>query len=139
MPMTLSDEIKRILDAPNFAHLATLMADGSPKNEPVWIAREGDRILITTDRKSIKSINIERDPRVALSITDYADPYDQVLIRGRVIETRGDEDLAFMDSLSRKYTGVPFPRRRWSGRMVYVIEPTLARHYKLQLKHTPPA
>jgi len=137
MAVKLSDEIKRILDAPNFAHLATLMEDGSPKSEPVWIARDGDRILLTTDRKSIKSINIDRDPRVALSITDYADPYDQVLIRGRVIEARGDEGMEFMDSLARKYTGAPFARRKWSARVVYVIEPTLARHHKLPLKHTP--
>ena len=55
MSKPLSDDIKRLIDAPNFASLATLMEDGSPKAEPVWVGREGDRIVIATDRKSLKS------------------------------------------------------------------------------------
>ena len=137
MALKLDDDVKRILDAPNFAHLSTLMEDGSPKVEPIWIDREGDHILITTDRKSIKAINIDRDPRVALSITDYANPYEQVLIRGRVIETRDDNALQVLDRVSLKYTGAPFPRRKWSTRVVYVVEPSLARYYKSPLTHTP--
>ena len=136
--ITLSDDAKRLLDAPNFAALTTLMEDGWPKTEPVWVGREGDRIVIATDRKSIKSINIERDPRVALSITDYANPYEQLLIRGRVVEAREDHDLAIMDALSQKYLGGPFPRRKWSSRVAYFIAPTVARYYKSPLQHTPP-
>jgi hypothetical protein len=48
MPPPLSQEIKQLLDRPNFAHLATLMPDGSPQSVPVWVGREGDRILICT-------------------------------------------------------------------------------------------
>jgi PPOX class probable F420-dependent enzyme len=138
MTITLSDDAKRLLDAPNFAALTTLMGDGWPKTEPVWVGREGDLVVIATDRKSIKSINIDRDPRVALSITDYANPYEQLLIRGRVVEAREDNDLAIMDALSQKYLGGPFPRRKWSSRVAYFIEPTVARYYKSPLKHTPP-
>jgi PPOX class probable F420-dependent enzyme len=138
MMTTLSDDAKRLLDAPNFAALTTLMEDGWPKTEPVWIGREGDRIVIATDRKSIKSINIERDGRVALSVTDYVNPYEQLLIRGRVVEAREDNDLKVMDALSQKYLGGPFPRRKWSSRVAYVIEPTVARYYKSPLQHTPP-
>ena len=138
MSKPLSDDIKRLIDAPNFASLATLMQDGSPKAEPIWVGRDGDRIVICTDRKSIKSINIDRDPRVALSITDFDNPYEQLLIRGRVVEAREDNDLAIMDVLSQKYLGGPFPRRKWSSRVAYFIAPTVARYYKSPLKHTPP-
>jgi PPOX class probable F420-dependent enzyme len=138
MTITLSDEAKRLVDAPNFAALTTLMEDGWPKTEPVWIGRDGDRIVICTDRKSIKSINIDRDPRVSLSITDFVNPYEQLLIRGRVVEAREDNDLAIMDVLSQKYLGAPFPRRKWSSRVAYFIEPTVARYYLSPLKHTPP-
>ena len=69
MSKTLSDDAKRLIDAPNIAHLTTLMEDGFPKAEPVWIGRDGDRIIVCTDHKSIKGQNIDRDPRVALSIT----------------------------------------------------------------------
>src|SRR5207249_7449422 len=40
MPVALSSEIKGLIDAPNFAHFATLMPDGSPQSVPVWIGRE---------------------------------------------------------------------------------------------------
>jgi hypothetical protein len=53
MPIILSDEIKTLIDRPNFAHLATLMPDGSPHSAPVWIAREGDLILICTEASSL--------------------------------------------------------------------------------------
>ena len=46
MPSPLSTEAKALIDRPNFAHLATLMADGSPHSVPVWVGREGDRLLV---------------------------------------------------------------------------------------------
>ncbi|HLG89040.1 MAG TPA: TIGR03618 family F420-dependent PPOX class oxidoreductase [Alphaproteobacteria bacterium] len=138
MSKALSDDAKRLIDAPNFAALTTLMDDGSPKTEPVWVGRDGDRIVICTDRKSIKGINIDRDPRVALSITDFENPYEQLLIRGRVVESRDDNDLKIMDALSHKYIGAPFPRRKWSSRVAYYVEADVARYYKSPLKHTPP-
>jgi PPOX class probable F420-dependent enzyme len=131
----LDDDARRLLDGANYGHLATLMGDGSPKVEPVWVGRDGDRVLVTTDAKSIKAINAARDPRVALSIVAFDDPYDQLLVRGKVIETREDDDLVAMDAMSQKYLGSSFPRRRWSKRVVLVIAPTLARHYKSTLRH----
>jgi PPOX class probable F420-dependent enzyme len=136
-PRPLDADVRRLVDAANFAHLATLMPDGAPKVEPVWIGREGDLLLIATDRRSLKGRNLALDPRVALSITSQDNPYEQVLIRGRVIETRPDDDLATLDALSARYLGSPFPRRKWSSRVVYVVAATLARYYKSPLQHTP--
>ena len=45
MAQALSQEIKQLVDRPNFAHLLTLMADGSPQSVPVWVGREGERSL----------------------------------------------------------------------------------------------
>ncbi|HZO09121.1 MAG TPA: PPOX class F420-dependent oxidoreductase [Myxococcota bacterium] len=137
--MKLCPDARRLLDAPNFGHLATLMADGSPKVEPVWVAREGDLVLIATDRRTLKGRNMERDPRVALSVTSQDDPYEQVLIRGRVVEIRPDADLAALDRLSRQYLGSAFPRRKWPSRAVFAVEATLARYYKSPLEHRPTA
>jgi len=125
----LNDDMKRLIDAANFAHLATLQADGSPKVEPVWLGREDDRLLVATDRKSLKSGNVDRDPRVAISLVARENPYEQLLIRGRVVECRDDNDLVGLDALSQAYLGKPFPRRKWSSRVLYVIEPIVARHY----------
>ena len=77
MAMSLSNEVKALLDGPNFVHLATLMPDGSPHSVPVWVGREGDRILICTGEGSLKAKNTQPDPRVALSIVDFHDPYQE--------------------------------------------------------------
>ena len=137
MAKVLDNDVKRILDAANFAHLSTLMEDGSPKVEPTWVGRDGDTILIATDNRGIKGKNIANDKRVALSVTDFNNPYEQVLIRGKVIETREDNDLTVLDALSHQYLGTEFPRRKWTSRVVYVIEASVARYYQSPLEHTP--
>ena len=135
--MKLSYDAKRLLDGANIAHLATLQPDGAPRVEPVWVERDGDLVLMTTDAGTLKGRNIEADPRVAVSIVDFDNPYEQLLIRGRVVDLRPDEDLAFLDSLSMQYTSRPFARRKWNRRVVCVIEPTVARFHRSPLVHAP--
>jgi len=139
MPLALSNEIKALLDRANFAHLSTLMPDGSPQSVPVWIGREGDRILICTGEGSLKARNTARDPRVALSVVDFLNPYEEVQLRGRVVERRPDSDFKLMDVISHKYTGKPFPFRNPEGRVALVIEFEKARYTKLPFEHTPAA
>ena len=138
MAIALSDDVRKLIDGPNFAHLATLMPDGSPQSVPVWVGREGDRLLVCTGEGSLKAGNTRRDPRVALSIVDFHDPYEEVQLRGRVVERRPDPDLAIMDPVSHKYTGKPFPMRGGEGRVALVIEVDKARYTKLPFAHTPP-
>ena len=137
--MKLSSETKQLLDSANFAHLATLMSDGSPQSVPVWVGREGDRIVICTGEKSLKARNTAREPRVAISIVDFHNPYSEVQIRGRVIERRPDPDLKLMDPISHKYTGKPFPFRDPEGRVALIIEVEKERYTKLPFEHTPGA
>jgi PPOX class probable F420-dependent enzyme len=134
----LSQEVKGLVDRANFAHLATLRKDGSPQVDPVWIGREGDRLLVGTGERTRKARNARRDPRVSLSIVDFQDPYEEAMLRGRVVEHRPDADLRVMDEISRKYTGKEFPWRSPQGRVVLVIEISSATFRKLPLQHTPP-
>lgn len=138
MGIALSPETKQLIDRPNFAHLATLMPDGSPQSVPIWVGREGDHIVICTGESSLKGKNTRRDPRVALSIVDFTNPYEEVQIRGRVIERRPDPELHTMDPISDKYTGKPFPMRSPDGRVALIIEVEKARYTKLPFQHTPP-
>jgi PPOX class probable F420-dependent enzyme len=138
MAIALSPEVKQLIDRPNFAHLATLMSDGSPQSVPVWVGREGDHIVICTGENSLKGRNTSRDPRVALSIVDFTNPYEEVQIRGRVVERRPDPDLKIMDPISHKYTGKPFPFRQPEGRVALIIELEKVRYAKLPFEHTPP-
>lgn len=137
--MALSPDVRTLLDEPNFAHLATLMPDGSPQSAPVWVGVEGDRILIATGEGSLKAKNTKRDPRVSLSIVAMDNPYREAQLRGRVVERRADRNLNVIDSLARKYTGKEFPMRgNPEQRVVLVIEIQRARYAVLPFQHTPP-
>jgi len=138
MGIALSDDVKTLIRGANFAHLATLMPDGSPQAAPVWVDLEGDRILIATGEGSLKAKNTRRDGRVALSMVAFDNPYVEAQLRGRVAERRKDADFAIIDRLSRKYTGKEFPmRQNPEQRVVLVIEVERARFAKLPFTHTP--
>ena len=137
--MTLSDDVRKLVDNPNFAHLATIMADGSPQVAPVWVSREGDRILVGTSSTSLKARNAKRDARVALSIIDYANPYEEEQLRGRVVEQRPDPTLKTKDETSKKYTGAPFPWRDPATSVTLVVEVDRVKYAKLPFRHTPAA
>ena len=136
--MPLSPEAKQLIDRPNFTHLSTLMPDGSPNSTPVWVGREGERLVICTSDGSLKGRNTKRDPRVALSIIDFTNPYEEVQIRGHVGERRPDPEMKTIDLISHKYTGKPFPFRTYEGRVALVVEVDKARYMKLPFEHTPP-
>jgi PPOX class probable F420-dependent enzyme len=137
MPATLPDNVKELIDRANFAHLATLMEDGSPHSTPVWVGRDGDRLMIGTSGNSLKARNTKRDPRVAISMIDFKDPYMEAQLRGRVVEHRSDSDLKILDAISVRYTGKPFPMRGYEDRVALVIEIDKVRYLKLPFEHTP--
>ena len=138
MGIPLSDDIKALVRGANFAHLATLMPDGSPQAAPVWVDLEGDRILVGTGAGSLKAKNAKRDARVALSLVAYDNPYVEAQLRGRVAERWTDADFKIMDRISRKYIRKEFPMRDNPGqRVVLVIEIERAHFVKLPFTHTP--
>jgi PPOX class probable F420-dependent enzyme len=115
-------------------HLATLMPDGSPHSIPVWGIVEDGRIgFFTVNQGSRKARNVARDPRVALSVIDEANPYRSAHVRGRVVEiAEGDTAQAVIDRMSERYIGQPFPIR---GGVVYWIEPETAHFVELPFEH----
>ena len=139
MSIAIPPDVKRLLDQANFAHLATLLADGSPQSVPVWVGREEERVIVCTGENSLKARNTLRDPRVSLSIIDMKNPYEEAQMRGRVVERRPDPQLKVMDPISMKYTGKPFPFRNPEGRVALIIELEKVRYTKLPFEHTPAA
>jgi PPOX class probable F420-dependent enzyme len=138
MGIALSDDVKTLIRGANFAHLATLMPDGSPQTAPVWVDLEGDRILIGTGEGSLKAKNTRRDGRVALSMVAFDNPYVEAQLRGRVAERWKDADFKIMDRISRKYIGKEFPmRQNAEQRVVLVIEIERAGFTRLPFTHTP--
>jgi hypothetical protein len=134
MGIALSNDVKRLMDHPNFAHLATVMPDGSPHSAPVWIGREDDFLLVCIEASSLKGKNT----RVSISVVDFVDPYSEVQMRGRVVERRPDPELRHFDAMSLKYVGKPWPYRDEKSPIVLIIEVTKARYSKQPFEHTPP-
>jgi PPOX class probable F420-dependent enzyme len=109
-----------------FAHLATLMPDGTPQVTPVWFDMDGDKIRVNTARGRVKDRNMQKNAAVALSVIDPDNPYRHIAIRGRIanITERGAD--AHIDSLAKKYLNkdkYPFARPG-EVRVIYEIEPT---------------
>jgi PPOX class probable F420-dependent enzyme len=118
----LDDDVRALLEGPNLAHIATLLKDGSPHSAPLWVALEGEHLAIFTGPGTLKARNLDRDPRVALSITDADEPLRGVLIRGRVHERiDGEAVWPIIDRMSQTYQGTPYPREETF--VVYLITP----------------
>lgn len=103
----LPDDAKALIDAPIFASLATVNADGSPQLTVHWVTRDGDAVLLSTVQGRRKERNLRRDPRAALLLLDPDDDQHYVEIRGTItMSEEGGREL--IDRLSEKYDGAPF-------------------------------
>jgi PPOX class probable F420-dependent enzyme len=94
-----------LLKKPAFANLATLNADGSPQVTPVWVDFDGTHLIVNTARGRLKARNVERTPRVALSISDPENPYRYLGIQGHVVELTEAGGDAHIDKMAKKYLG----------------------------------
>ena len=130
----LPEDVEALFAGPNYAHLALALPSGAPHTSVIWAGVEdGAVVFFTTNETRIR--NLERDPRVALSVTDHENPYRSAWMRGRVADRiDGDEALAIIDRLSQKYTGADFPMRAGT---VFVVEPERARAVDLPFEHRP--
>lgn len=104
MTANLPDAALPLLDQPEFAVLATNGASGHPQLSVVWLAREGDDLLVSTVKGRQKHRNLERDPRVSVLVYPRANPYSYVEVRGTATMTElGGREL--IDRLNGAYTG----------------------------------
>lgn len=99
---TLPDEAKAWIDDHEFATIATLMPDGRPQLSVVWIARDGDDLLVSTVKGRRKHLNLERDPRATVMIYPRDSPYTYVEVRGTVSMTE-DGGVELIDRLNDAY------------------------------------
>jgi len=121
----IPDAFKEVLNTRGFAHLATLMKDGSPQVTPVWYDFDGNHIRINSAKGRLKDKNMRRNKQVALSIQDPDNPYRYLAIRGNIDEITEDGADAHIDSLAKKYLDkdrYPF-RAPGEVRVIYKIRP----------------
>jgi PPOX class probable F420-dependent enzyme len=122
---TIPEQFKDLFAKVAFAHLATLMADGSPQVTPVWVDYDGAHVRVNSAKGRVKDKNMRRNKRVALSIQDPDNPYRYLAIRGEVAEITENGADAHIDALAKKYLGkerYPF-RSPGEVRVIYKIRP----------------
>ena len=129
MPAKLNGKAVKLIEARNFAFLATLLPDGSPHVAPVWIDHEGDFVLVNTQMGRVKQKNTARDPRVSISVADQNNMYDRVVIQGRVVSQSFEGAEAHIDKLANKYTGAKKYQRSslTEKRVIIKIQPIRVR------------
>jgi PPOX class probable F420-dependent enzyme len=122
---TIPEKFMPVLkDKKAFAHLATLMSDGTPQVTPVWFFYEDGKFIVNTARGRVKDKNMSANPNVALSISDPDNPYEHVSVRGKIVRITEEGADASIDALAKKYLGkdqYPF-RQPGEKRVVYEIE-----------------
>lgn len=120
----MHDTTHALATAKNFAVLTTLMPDGQPQTQVMWVDSDGEHILINTEIHRQKYRNAERDPRVTVTILPEGRPYSYVEVRGRVVEwVTGPEARDHIDALSRKYVGSDYGNPIQSERVILKIAP----------------
>ena len=117
----LPDAVRTLLIRPNIAHVATVMADGMPHVVPTWVGVEGEHVVFLTGPRSQKARNLNTDPRVSLSVSDYEQPARMAHVRGRVVDRlEGDGAWTIIDRLANEYIGADYPRGL--DRVVFVVD-----------------
>jgi PPOX class probable F420-dependent enzyme len=124
--VTMTNDQRKLVEGKNFAFIATVNKDGSPQVTPVWVDTDGRLILINTATGRQKANNVSRDPRVAIAITDQANPYSKIIVRGRVVQqVTGKEAEDHIDKMANKYIGRDkYPNRQpGEKRVLLKVEP----------------
>ncbi|WP_327638754.1 pyridoxamine 5'-phosphate oxidase family protein [Kribbella sp. NBC_00482] len=117
----LKPAVRSAVESTSIAHLATVLPDGSPHSIPLWVSSLDDKIIFLTGPNSQKARNLRHDPRVALSLAPVDNPYEPVIVRGRVVEwIDGDAGWELVDQIAQKYIGQPYGRD--VERVIGVIE-----------------
>ena len=111
--MELPEALVSLLQQPSTCYIATTMPDGSPQLTQTWVDTNGEHILINTVQGFQK---VERDPRVAVTVSDSDNPWRYYAVRGRVIDVTADGGAEHIEKLSQKYTGGPYQWSRGGGR-----------------------
>ena len=122
-----------LLQAITIAHVATIGPKGEPQVSPVWFVWDGTFIRFSMNKIRQKHRNLEREPRIALSIVDPTNTYRAIEIRGRV-RIENDANYHFFNAVvTKKYLGLEYNDKHpnphllpGEERIIVVVEPERA-------------
>ena len=125
MSTSLPQNFLDLFNKKAFGVLTTLMPDGSPQTQPVWIDYQNGNIWVNSAEGRQKDKNVRRDPRVAVAVIDPDNPYRYLEVRGRVQEITSEGADSHIDKMAKKYLGQDkYPYRQpGEKRILYKIKP----------------
>src|SRR5664280_3616152 len=123
----IPEELAYLLRTNVLAHVSLTEADGSLVTHVMWVDYDGEHILTSSPTGSYKSRAPRQRPNIAISAVDPADPWRRLSISGRLTEIRDDQGLAFINTLSQRYVGAPYPRP--APREIFVVTPDRVRAF----------
>ncbi len=122
--MAIDPALKALATEKNFAALTTLLPDGQPQTHMMWVDADDEHLLVNTEVHRQKFKNVERDPRVTVTVFDRDNAYQYAEARGRVVDAvRGEEARAHIDRCAQKYTGADYANPIQSERVILKIVP----------------
>ncbi len=124
---SIPEELAYLLRTNVLAHVSLTGADGSIVTHVMWVDYDGEMILTSSPVGSYKSRALRERPSVAVSVVDPVDPWRRLSISGHVSSIRDDDGLAFINAMSMRYVGAPYPRP--GPREIFVITPDRVRAF----------
>lgn len=125
MAVAIPENYADLFQKKAFGSLTTLMPDGSPQTQPVWVDFVDGKVLVNTAVGRQKDKNLRRDPRVAIAVIDPDNPYRYMEIRGRVVKHTQEGADKHIDKMAKKYLGQDKYPYAQAGeqRILFEIEP----------------
>lgn len=113
MPKLTDDEIRTFLAEPgHLARIATTDVDGTPRVLPLWFVVHDGAVCFTPRAPAVIWHNLQRDPRVGISIDEEAAPYRKVTLQGvvEVLHPPGEDDRwrDLYRTIAKRYTPEPW-------------------------------
>lgn len=102
----IPEDYRDLLNSTALAHVATIGPKGEPQSNPVWFDWNDEHLKFSQTKTRQKYRNVQRAPRISLSIVDPEDPYRYLEVRGEVVRIEEDPDLDFINKMAKKYMGV---------------------------------
>jgi PPOX class probable F420-dependent enzyme len=106
MAQSLEAPVKALLANPNFASVATIRKDGTPQVVVVWVDADGDDVLLNTAEGRGWHNNLQRDPRITITVPNKDNPYEFMSVTGTVVEETREGANEHIDALAKKYLGL---------------------------------
>jgi PPOX class probable F420-dependent enzyme len=129
----LDEGVRRLLDGPNLASVATIDARGRPRVHPTWVSTDGETVWLNSQEGRQWLTRLRRSGRVAISIVNAEDPEEYVEIRGTLVGDTHEGAKEHIDALSRTYLGVDY-QHHFEGeqRVIFRIAPDHVTHVDLK-------